>query len=103
MKLQVTLNACNHLLTLYFPGEWGFLPGYNKHEQQLDQKAASSIHDITCQTNFTSLYGTQLVTSVILNLKFMAQDTKLKKSKRLIDWLIDWLIGWFLGWCCCSG
>ena len=76
---------------------------YNKHEQQLDQKAASSIHDITCQTNFTSLYGTQLVTSVILNLKFMAQDTKLKKSKRLIDWLIDWLIGWFLGWCCCSG
>ena len=39
---------------------------YNKYEQQLDEKAASSIHNITAQRNLTPLHGTQIVICVIL-------------------------------------
>ena len=42
---------------------------YNKHEQQLDEKATSSFLNITCQRNLTSLYGKQIVICVILERK----------------------------------
>ena len=46
---------------------------YDRYEQKLDQKAASSIHNITCQRKSNVL-------SIILYLKCMVQDIKWKNS-----------------------